>query len=107
MTSVIWHRIVYDDQAHRYGDLDAGISFQKRLVAGRFSDLYEWPVTATAADHAGQRHPAAISTAHRHLHSDHYYSVVAAVEYALYGRSEEHTSELQSRENLVSRLLPE
>src|SRR5690606_42155753 len=52
-----------------------------------------------------------------HLHGDHYLGLVGLLssmhlngrreELFIYGRSEEHTSELQSRENLVCRLLLE
>src|SRR5690606_41646451 len=64
------------------------------------------PVLAAAA---GGREPAAVLLTHHH--GDHVDGVPALLErwpeLPVYARSEEHTSELQSRENLVCRLLLE
>src|SRR5690606_41669380 len=62
---------------------------------------------AFTLDHPGDlvwRRSAFISDRTVGIHSDH---VAAALPRALIERSEEHTSELQSRENLVCRLLLE
>src|SRR5690606_41961437 len=69
-------------------------------------DLLNWLKERDEGYANALQHPQTIRVAINQEHADHDEPVAGAREIALF-RSEEHTSELQSRENLVCRLLLE
>src|SRR5690606_40430333 len=95
------HRDRHSFPTRRSSDLN---SLTRGSLCGRWPDIGLWAVILSLSDRHGvvDMHPNAIA-ALTGLPAD---EVVACME-RFCQRSEEHTSELQSRENLVCRLLLE